>query len=144
MHLLPETVGSQHLEYLQKKVGNFGNYYSNLVSGQVTNDLWPPTVVVLAGTSAFDERAIVLVEFEAGSAKHCIKCMVLRSEVFFVYVRQETRYGYFWMTQNHKSIIGYSLENSCQEIGLRNIRITFLSDIVVYDSFLLLTLTPIY
>lgn len=46
-----------------------------------------------------------MVELEAIESEGCVSCMMLRTEVFFMYASKKTRSGYLWMTQVHADLL---------------------------------------
>nr|CCA22669.1 AlNc14C163G7819 [Albugo laibachii Nc14] len=55
--------------------------------------------------------------FAANNALDCICCLMVHSEVFFIYAPTiDSNTGYVWMTQNHDDIIHVCLERHCLKL----------------------------
>ncbi|CCI11380.1 unnamed protein product [Albugo candida] len=114
MQLVSEMICSEHKQYkesLQSGDRLCKDTREKLRMGKDEDLLWPPSNTVAHGNTIFDERAVLMVEFEARRPEMCIRCMVLRTEVFYFSVmsHHHKQFGYLWMTQNHKSILEYCL-----------------------------------
>ena len=83
----------------------------------ITGERWPPTHRVVEELYNFDKRSILLVGFAAKYAVDCLHCLMVRSEVFFLYAPTiDSNTGYVWMTQNHDDIIHVCLERNCLKL----------------------------
>ena len=115
---LEETVCIAHEMYMEptgrKDVANVKVEFQ---SNRITGNLWPPTHPVVEELYNFDKRSILLVGLAAKYAVDCLHCLMVRSEVFFLYAPTiDSNTGYVWMTQNHDDIIHVCLERNCLKL----------------------------
>ena len=100
---LQDTICIEHESFLKRiennNVEKAGIQFSDK---HIIGELWPPTHRVVEEYYNFDTRSILLIGFTANDTFNCTSCLMIRSEVFFVYTDPvDPASGHVWMTQNH-------------------------------------------
>ncbi|KAL0587249.1 hypothetical protein ABG067_003100 [Albugo candida] len=94
---------SEHEQYWgEMKQSVVKNTDQMIPFNSLTSRLWPPARYTRGN---FDNRAILMVTFEAIHTESCVACIILRTEVFYFYAPVNDRLGYLWMTQSHTQIL---------------------------------------
>ena len=118
MEQLQERICIEHATYL-KNVARQENGRGKVEFPlkHITGELWPPTHQVVKEHYDLEKRSILLVGFAAKDAIDCIKCLMVYSEVFFVFAPSVSPVsGYVWMTQNHDDIIQSCFHRDCSKL----------------------------
>lgn len=82
-----------------------------------THVIWPSSGHHLSYSRHWLDRRAFLVVNEATKPKNCVRCLILRTELFCCYVFQGDRLGYVWMRQTSGDLFKACIpENSCTDL----------------------------
>lgn len=81
------------------------------------DSVWPLRSVDITQRETLLERPAMMVTYVATNPKACIRCLILRTQVFFSYEPKKYSFGYVWMRQNHGDLLSPCVsENVCTEL----------------------------
>lgn len=92
--------------------------------------IWPPAHRTFSDASNLLDRTAFMVAFNANILKECVRCLILRTEVYFSYMSEGERLGYIWMRPNSARLLKPCVsENICTELWyVVNFEQLFISD----------------
>lgn len=81
-----------------------------------TDKIWPSDNLAFSGPASFLDRTAFMVAYNANIPKECVRCLILRTEVFFSYESGE-RFGYVWMRPTFADLLKpWVSESFCTEL----------------------------
>ncbi|CCI47964.1 unnamed protein product [Albugo candida] len=82
-----------------------------------TDKVWPSDDHAFSGPASFLDRTAFMVAYNANIPKECVRCLIIRTEVFFFYESEGERFGYVWMRPTFADLLKPCVsKSSCTEL----------------------------